>query len=184
MSCDRPLLQRVRGYSRRVCGPLNAVSRRHVLRRGQTHLEQCLAACFPWLSTPITLDSRLTKRRGSIARHTTHTGCNPTAAATEAAAPVAEDKWNTTYYPNGQDTANERKPWYIIDAEGQTLGRLATLAATHIRHVYTTVSSGFTPRHTTLHNQQGQALADVQPIDGHGRLRRRDQRRQGDGHWA
>ncbi|KAK9858825.1 hypothetical protein WJX84_011632 [Apatococcus fuscideae] len=46
---------------------------------------------------------------------------------------LGPDVWNKTYYPKGQDTLNRKKQWYIIDAEGQTLGRLATLAATHIR---------------------------------------------------
>jgi len=31
------------------------------------------------------------------------------------------------------DSTSDKKRWYIIDAEGQTLGRLATLAATTIR---------------------------------------------------
>jgi hypothetical protein len=43
------------------------------------------------------------------------------------------DLWNRTYYPKLLDTKKENKPWYVIDAEGQTLGRLATLAADHIR---------------------------------------------------
>ena len=46
---------------------------------------------------------------------------------------LGPDTWNKTYYPKGRDTVNTRKQWFIIDAEGQTLGRLATLAATHIR---------------------------------------------------
>lgn len=55
------------------------------------------------------------------------------AAATETAESLGTDLWNKTYYPTGADAANVIKPWYIIDAEGQTLGRLATLAAMHIR---------------------------------------------------
>ena len=43
------------------------------------------------------------------------------------------DLLNPTYYPTKADTAAVTKNWYIIDAEGQTLGRLATLAATYIR---------------------------------------------------
>lgn len=46
---------------------------------------------------------------------------------------MGPDLWNFTYYPKLIDTKKENKPWYIIDAEGQTLGRLATLAADHIR---------------------------------------------------
>lgn len=43
------------------------------------------------------------------------------------------DLFNKTYYPTSADAANVSKKWFIIDAEGQTLGRLATLAATYIR---------------------------------------------------
>lgn len=43
------------------------------------------------------------------------------------------DPWNKTYYPKGAHADNSKKPWYIIDAEGQTLGRLASLAANKIR---------------------------------------------------
>merc|ERR1719316_1919453 len=43
------------------------------------------------------------------------------------------DHWNNTYYPKLGDTAHNSKPWFIIDAEGQVLGRLATLAASVIR---------------------------------------------------
>lgn len=45
------------------------------------------------------------------------------------------DLLNPTYYPTRADAANVEKKWYIIDASGQTLGRLATLAATYIRCV-------------------------------------------------
>lgn len=54
----------------------------------------------------------------------------------QAATKVTEqgpDMWNTTYYPKAIDTANNVKPWYVINAEGQTLGRLASLAASYIR---------------------------------------------------
>lgn len=72
------------------------------------------------------------------------------AAAAVAEAPVAElspelagkkygnkgrDRWNDSYYPTGEDAAAVHKPWYIIDAEGQTLGRLAVLAAHYVRCV-------------------------------------------------
>lgn len=46
---------------------------------------------------------------------------------------LGPDLWNDTYYPTGQDAANVTKNWVIIDAEGQTLGRLAALAANYIR---------------------------------------------------
>lgn len=44
-----------------------------------------------------------------------------------------KDLWNDSYYPTGEDAKAVGKPWYIIDAQGQTLGRLAALAAHHIR---------------------------------------------------
>lgn len=59
-----------------------------------------------------------------------------TPVATHAATQIEKlgpDTWNKTYYPKSSDTLNLYKPWYIIDAEGQTLGRLATLAANVIR---------------------------------------------------
>lgn len=43
------------------------------------------------------------------------------------------DLLNPSYYPSRADAANVTKKWYIIDAKGQTLGRLATLAATYVR---------------------------------------------------
>ena len=43
------------------------------------------------------------------------------------------DLFNKSYYPTSADASNSTKRWYVIDAEGQTLGRLATLAATYIR---------------------------------------------------
>lgn len=43
------------------------------------------------------------------------------------------DLLNKTYYPTAADAANVNKRWYIINAEGQTLGRLASLAATYLR---------------------------------------------------
>merc|ERR1711907_298286 len=46
---------------------------------------------------------------------------------------IGADFWNKTYYPSLSDTTSEKKRWYLINAEGQTLGRLATLAATAIR---------------------------------------------------
>lgn len=60
----------------------------------------------------------------------------PTAVPASAAAELQSlgaDKWNDSYYPTGADAANVHKTWYIIDAEGQTLGRLANLAAFYIR---------------------------------------------------
>jgi hypothetical protein len=54
--------------------------------------------------------------------------------AAAAEAPVFKgDLLNKTYYPTSADASNANKRWYIIDAKGQTLGRLATLAATYVR---------------------------------------------------
>ena len=58
------------------------------------------------------------------------------AAAATAAAPFKGDLLNPSYYPTSADADNSRKQWYIINAEGQTLGRVATLAATYIRQAY------------------------------------------------
>jgi hypothetical protein len=58
------------------------------------------------------------------------------AADAAAAAPVKGDLLNVSYYPSRADAANVTKRWYIIDAKGQTLGRLATLAATYVRCVH------------------------------------------------
>eukprot|EP01024_Parvocaulis_polyphysoides_P034942 TRINITY_DN3093_c0_g1_i3.p1 TRINITY_DN3093_c0_g1~~TRINITY_DN3093_c0_g1_i3.p1 ORF type:complete len:215 (+),score=20.81 TRINITY_DN3093_c0_g1_i3:1147-1791(+) len=52
------------------------------------------------------------------------------------------DPANYTYYPKKADADNSKKTWYLIDADGQTLGRLATLAATRIRGKW---SSDYTP---------------------------------------
>jgi hypothetical protein len=48
---------------------------------------------------------------------------------------MGRDRWNDSYYPTGADAAAVNKPWYIIDAEGQTLGRLAVLASHYVRCV-------------------------------------------------
>ncbi|KAI3437627.1 hypothetical protein D9Q98_000079 [Chlorella vulgaris] len=55
------------------------------------------------------------------------------AAATAELKKMGPDLWNDTYYPTASDAANVFKQWYIIDAEGQTLGRVASLAAFYIR---------------------------------------------------
>merc|ERR1712100_806648 len=43
------------------------------------------------------------------------------------------DFLNNTYYPKLGDAAHNVKPWFIIDADGQIVGRLATLVASVIR---------------------------------------------------
>lgn len=50
-----------------------------------------------------------------------------------AVAASGRDLLNRSYYPTSQDAASSNKRWYVIDAEGQTLGRLASLAATYVR---------------------------------------------------
>eukprot|EP01023_Acetabularia_acetabulum_P049142 TRINITY_DN5233_c0_g1_i1.p2 TRINITY_DN5233_c0_g1~~TRINITY_DN5233_c0_g1_i1.p2 ORF type:complete len:250 (-),score=29.80 TRINITY_DN5233_c0_g1_i1:268-909(-) len=52
------------------------------------------------------------------------------------------DPGNHTYYPTAGDADNSTKTWFLIDADGQTLGRLATLAATRIRGKW---SGDYTP---------------------------------------
>lgn len=61
----------------------------------------------------------------------TQQNSQPTAAA--EAATTKADLLNTSYYPTAADASNAAKRWYVINAEGQTLGRLAALAATYIR---------------------------------------------------
>jgi len=53
--------------------------------------------------------------------------------ASAAPVPYKGDLLNDTYYPTSADAASGNKRWYVIDAKGQTLGRLASLAATYIR---------------------------------------------------
>lgn len=65
--------------------------------------------------------------------------CVSAGAAAAVDAPAASvpsmgpDLWNRTYYPSGSDANPLVKPWYVVDAEGQTLGRLATMVAMHLR---------------------------------------------------
>jgi large subunit ribosomal protein L13 len=55
------------------------------------------------------------------------------AAAIEEAKSLGPDLWNKSYYPTGQDAANLYKKWYVVDATGQTLGRMAVIISDHIR---------------------------------------------------
>jgi len=78
-------------------------------------------------------------RRGRTGR------CHLNAAAAEGASATAKTSqgtWpttqrkidlNKTYYPKKVDTDAQKKVWYVIDAEGKTLGRLACLAANYLR---------------------------------------------------
>ncbi len=46
---------------------------------------------------------------------------------------LGRDIWNTTYYPKAEDHVPTEKTWYLIDAKGQRLGRMAVLIATFLR---------------------------------------------------
>jgi large subunit ribosomal protein L13 len=67
---------------------------------------------------------------------------SPFPPAVTAEKSLGVDKWNDTYYPTAADAAAVHKRWYIVDAEGQTLGRLAALVANTIRGK---TSIGYTP---------------------------------------
>lgn len=74
-----------------------------------------------------------------------HTVARPTVVAAAAAAPAVAaaaatptpsagpDLWNRTYYPRAGDTLKDVKAWYLVDADGQTLGRLASSVAQLVR---------------------------------------------------
>lgn len=77
------------------------------------------------------------------------------------------DHWNDTYYPKGVDTAAVNKDWYIIDAEGQTLGRLAVVVAHFVRWGLFSPTGPFSPlkprlRHSSrcCSSQQGFVVID------------------------
>jgi hypothetical protein len=74
------------------------------------------------------------------------------AAASDAAAAVKGDLLNPSYYPSRADAANVTKNWYIIDAKGQTLGRLATLVATYIRWECAPILENTCEQHRRIHS--------------------------------
>ncbi|PNH08391.1 hypothetical protein TSOC_005088 [Tetrabaena socialis] len=76
--------------------------------------------------------SRVASRVAPVVRSRTVSSVVCQAAAAEAPT-FKGDLLNKSYYPTSADAAAVNKSWYVIDAEGQTLGRLATLAATYIR---------------------------------------------------
>ena len=90
--------------------------------------------CQGELGAPATAADRVA---GSIALSRSHPSyAQPTFLRAAAAVEVYKgDLLNKSYYPTSADASNATKRWYVIDAEGQTLGRLATLAATYIRSV-------------------------------------------------
>mmetsp|Transcript_17724 Transcript_17724/g.24498 ORF Transcript_17724/g.24498 Transcript_17724/m.24498 type:complete len:236 (-) Transcript_17724:174-881(-) len=53
--------------------------------------------------------------------------------ATSTLEKLGTDVANNTFYPKAEDHLQVNKPWYIIDAKGQTLGRLAVLVSQHLR---------------------------------------------------
>lgn len=54
-------------------------------------------------------------------------------SATASFEKLGPDAANKTFYPKAEDHLQVNKPWYLVDAEGQTLGRVATLIANHLR---------------------------------------------------
>jgi hypothetical protein len=90
------------------------------------------------LTTPVVCQGKQqgpspSTRPAASSTHPPGSSC-PAAAAAEPLT-FKGDMLNASYYPTRMDAANLQKKWYIIDAKGQTLGRLATLAATYIRCV-------------------------------------------------
>ncbi len=76
----------------------------------------------------------------AVARPTVAAAATAVVAAATTAAPTPSagpDLWNTTYYPRAGDTLKDVKTWYLVDAEGQTLGRLASSVAQLVRGKHT-----------------------------------------------
>lgn len=46
---------------------------------------------------------------------------------------ASSDLLNTTFHPKEEDKVNAQKRWLLLDASGKRLGRLATVAANHLR---------------------------------------------------
>lgn len=92
---------------------------------------------------PALLGERRTAPRAAFQGGRLAARASPLARTSRAVAPVVcqaaaveaykGDLLNKSYYPTGADASNVNKRWYVIDAQGQTLGRLATLAAMYIR---------------------------------------------------
>eukprot|EP00887_Chlorella_sp_A99_P001860 scaffold19.g1860.t1 len=84
------------------------------------------------VAKPAFFGTRLPQRATTAAVRRAQPAAVCAAAAAELKS-LGTDKWNLTYYPTGADAAAVYKEWYVIDAEGQTLGRLASLAANVLR---------------------------------------------------
>jgi len=70
---------------------------------------------------------------GVSMRSAARVAAKPVATSATATEQLGPDVFNTTYYPKAADHLQINKAWYIVDAEGQTLGRLATTVANHLR---------------------------------------------------
>jgi large subunit ribosomal protein L13 len=101
-----------------------------------------LAAPLRLLRAPRTAKAgRVTAGRPTDAprrtQRSSRTAPRATLTVAAAAAPTVEklgaDIWNTTYYPKGVDHVATEKTWYLIDAKGQRLGRMAVLIAQYLR---------------------------------------------------
>jgi ribosomal protein L13 len=81
-------------------------------------------------TSPLTLNLPHTNTNLSTVARPAVVAAATTATPTPSAGP---DLWNRTYYPRAGDTSKDVKPWYLVDAEGQTLGRLASTVAQLVR---------------------------------------------------
>jgi large subunit ribosomal protein L13 len=84
----------------------------------------------------------VSNRRQQVSRTADRRQRRSAAVVVQAAASPDTVKWvgnkrpldlNKSYYPKKEDVDKQKKVWYIIDAEGQTLGRLATLVSMYLR---------------------------------------------------
>lgn len=73
-------------------------------------------------------------RNGRVVTSAGSARARPRARAPAAVVqPQAKDVLNTTYHPKGKDQENAKKRWYLVDADGMRVGRLATVVADTIR---------------------------------------------------
>ncbi|KAJ9505098.1 hypothetical protein QJQ45_019780 [Haematococcus lacustris] len=94
-------------------------------------LSRDLQARLPAFSAPACTRVPTAARRLPVHCQATPVAPAPTPKGVSLCQP--KDLLNRTYYPTSADSANVKKKWYIINAEGKTLGRLASLAAYYIR---------------------------------------------------
>lgn len=88
-----------------------------------------------WPTARPRLDRSARADRGSQARRASPRAlaAGARADASVSVAPLGPDLWNKTYYPKAVDHTPTEKSWVVIDAAGQRLGRMATLAAVYLR---------------------------------------------------